>query len=83
MSSVKHFRFGGLDWDGMLSTDVMYIFLVRVVKNGISLIKNTSKYSVTFLCMFLMVTDNFMVSSLTCRGWLWVVFPFTAAVIGP
>ena len=70
MTSVKHFRFGGLDWDGMLFTDVMYNVLVRVVKNGISLIKNTSKYSVTFLCMFLMVTGNFMVYILTCRGWV-------------
>ena len=57
MDFVKLFRIDGLDYDGILSTDEMYKFLVRVAKNGILFTKNMSNYSIIFMCMFLMVDD--------------------------
>ena len=41
-----------LDCNGILSTNVMYKFSVRVVKNGILFTKKMLKYSNIFLCMF-------------------------------
>ena len=68
MDFVKLFGIFGLDHDRMLYTDVMYKLFVRVVKNGISFTKNMSKYSITFLCMLLMVAGIFIMSRLTCMG---------------
>ena len=83
MDFVKLFRIDGLDYDGILSTDEMYKFLVRVAKNGIFFTKNMSNYSITFLCMLLTVSCIFIMSRLTCRGLVPVVAPFISAIIGP
>ena len=76
-------RIDGLDLNGILFTNVMYKFLDRVVKNGILLMENMSKYSVTFLCMLLMVFGNFMMSSLTCTVLVRVVVPLRYEILGP
>ena len=68
MDFFKKIMIDGLERDGILSTDVMYKFLVRGVKYGIFFTKNMSKYSVTCLCIFLIVSGTFIMSILTCRG---------------
>ena len=68
MAFVNIFSIDDLGCNGILSTDVMYKFLVRVLKYGIFFTKNMSKYSVTCLCIFLIVSGTFMMSILTCRG---------------
>ena len=55
----KPFKIYGLDCGCILSNDVVYKFLARVIKNGILFTNNMSKYSATFLFMFLMLAGVF------------------------
>ena len=83
MNFVKTIRVDSLDLNGILFTNVMYKFLDRVVKNGILLMENMSKYSATFLCMLLMVSGNFMMSRLTCTVLVRVVLPLRDEILRP
>ena len=56
MAFFKFLSIDYLDRNGILSTNVMHKLLVRLVKNGSLFTNNISKYSVVFMCMFLMVS---------------------------
>ena len=81
MDFVKNFKVDGLDHDVILSTNVFYKFLVRVVKSVILSMKNMSQYIITFMCMFLMVYGILVMPSLACRCLVCVVLPLSAEVI--
>ena len=56
MAFFKFLSIDYLDRSVILSTNVMHKLLVRLVKNGSLFTNNISKYSVVFMCMFLMVS---------------------------